>query len=125
MVGRVWPRHRHRGRPLNSVVRQPMIDWKRLLESKENAVAFEPKDMVRELEAYGEGDVAAKLKQLGPKDIHRIGVRAHEIYSDFDGERGPMLDTAICLAIVEHIEGKPRPLKRKKRVYPKTSKAKK
>jgi len=24
MVGRVWPRHRHRGRPLNSVVRRPM-----------------------------------------------------------------------------------------------------
>ena len=26
MVGRVWPRHRHRGRPLNSVVRQHMSD---------------------------------------------------------------------------------------------------
>jgi len=96
-----------------------MIDWQHLLNSIESAVAFEPKDMVRELIAYGEPEAAAKVMDLDTAAIQQIGVRAHQIYSDFSGQRGPMLDTAICLAIVEHLEGKPRPLNRQRRQYPK------
>ncbi len=31
MVGRVWPRHRHRGRPLNSIVRGQYVEDRELL----------------------------------------------------------------------------------------------
>jgi hypothetical protein len=73
---------------------------------------------VPELIAYGEPEAASKLQMLDATELQAIGRRAHAIWSTFSGEHGPMLDKAICLAIVEHIEGRPRELKRKRRQYP-------
>ena len=56
---------------------------------------------------------------LDDAGVAKIGLLAHKHYSAFSGESGPMLDTAICLAVVEHLEGNARPLARKRRVYPK------
>jgi hypothetical protein len=85
----------------------------------ESAVVFEPHKLVRELNAYGEPEAANKITQLETKELLAIGRRAHAIWSTFSGEHGPMLDKAICLAIVEYIEGSPRELRRKRRQYPK------
>jgi hypothetical protein len=71
--------------------------------------------MAGELVAYGEIEAAEKLLHMDTKTILKIGLRAHEQFS----EGNLILDKAICLAIVEHIEGKSRELKRKKRSYPK------
>jgi hypothetical protein len=93
---------------------------KRTLDAEAgNTVAFNPEKIVPELIAYGEPEAAAKLVQLSAQELQVIGRRAHELWSDFTGERGPMLDKAICLAVVERVEGQPRDLKRKRRQYPK------
>ena len=84
-------------------------------------VVFDPKNLVKELIAYGEPEAATKLMLLDTQALQAIGRRADAIWSDFSGERGPTLDKALCLAIVEHIEGKRRELKRKRRVYPRTA----
>lgn len=59
-------------------------------------------------------DPASKLPQLEATDLEAIGRRAYTIWSDTSGQHRPRLDKAICLAIVEHIEGKPRELKRRR-----------
>jgi hypothetical protein len=84
-----------------------------------SAVVFEPESIVRELITYGEPEAAEKLTSLDPASLQAIGRRAYEISNDFVGGRGPMIVTAICEAVVEQIEGKRRPLKHKKRRYPK------
>jgi hypothetical protein len=76
--------------------------------------------MLRELMAYGELEAAATLSQLDAEAIAAIGVLASRHYSAPDN---PMLDTAICRAVVEFIEGTARPLRRKRRVYPKPRKS--
>jgi hypothetical protein len=85
----------------------------------EPIVVFEPDKLSHELVAYGEPEAAEKLICLGPDELRAIGRRAHHIWTGFSGESGPMLDKAICLAVVEHLEGKPRDLKRRRRQYPK------
>jgi len=92
------------------------------LGSGKPTVVFSPADMVKELVAYGEPEAAERLMQLSPDEIEQIGELAHKHYSTFSGESGPMLDTAICLGIIEHLEGKPRALRRKRRVNPKVAK---
>lgn len=52
-------------------------------------------------------------------NLGMIGRSAYEISGEFEGDRAPMLVTAICLAVVECVEGKRRPLRRKRRRYPK------
>lgn len=84
-----------------------------------STVAFDPVDMVKELRAYGEVDAADQIVKLNPEAIRTIGALAHKHYS---ASTSPMLDTAICLGIVEFLEGKTRPLKRKRRVYAKGEK---
>lgn len=85
----------------------------------EPAVLFDRNDIARELVAYGEIRAAETLLQLDEADIAKIGALAHRHYSAFAGETGPMLDTALCRAVVEHLEGRARPLARLRRVYPK------
>jgi hypothetical protein len=82
---------------------------------QQSLVRFEPKSLVRELIAYGEPEAAEKLMTLEPAAIEAIGIRAHQLWSEI------MLDKAICLAIVEYVEGAPRPLRRKRRTYAKPS----
>ena len=78
----------------------------------QSKVTFDPKTLVRELIAYGEPEAAATLPTLSSDAIEAIGVRAYSLWV------GMMLDKAICLAVVEYIEGAPRPLRRKRRQYP-------
>ncbi|MCL2340693.1 MAG: hypothetical protein FWC49_03195 [Proteobacteria bacterium] len=101
-----------------------MLDAAKLLIRKDGSqidldrppIGFDPRDLIRELLAYGEIEAADKLLQLDRKAIVAIGVLAMRYYSAPDR---PILDKAICLGIVEFLEEKPRPLKRKRRVYPK------
>lgn len=87
-------------------------------EAPSSTIVFSPTDMIRELEAYGETEAAEKLIGLSDSQIREIGLLAHAHYSRADDGRGPVLDTAICLGVIEFLEGSPRPLRRKRRVYP-------
>ena len=93
-----------------------MLDPKAIIPGARSTVTFKPDRMVRELVAYGEPEAAATLTQLDAEAVAAIGVLASRHYSAPDN---PMLDTAICRAVVEFIEGTARPLRRRRRVYPK------
>lgn len=80
-----------------------------------NGVAFDPPRLSVELEAFGEVD-AAKLLLTMSADAHaKISELAwHKmVYESLTS------DKAISLAAVEVFEGKPRELRRKRRLYPK------
>ena len=93
-----------------------MLDAKAVIAGARSTVNFNPRDLVRELEAFGETDAAAALMQLDAQAIQAIGVLASRHYSAPDT---PFLDKAICLGIVEFLEGQARPLSRSRRRYPK------
>ncbi|WP_148268063.1 hypothetical protein [Pseudoxanthomonas spadix] len=93
-----------------------MLDPAKVLAGARSRVHFNPHDLVRELMAYGESDAAEKLLLLDEQAIAAVGVLASRHYS---GPDNPILDKAICLGIVEFLEGQGRPLKRNRRVYPK------
>jgi hypothetical protein len=97
-----------------------MLDAAKVLADARSTVNFNPRDLVRELVAYGETDAADKLPHLSEQAIAAIGVLASRHYSTPDR---PILDKAICLGIVEFLEEQARPLKRKRRLYPKTGRA--
>jgi hypothetical protein len=84
-----------------------------------SSVIFEPQNIAKELVAYGEPEAADRLLSLTSESLQVIGRKAHEIWNEIEGEHGPMLVTAICLAVVEHVEGNRRALRRKRRRYPK------
>lgn len=83
----------------------------------ESKVTFRPIDIAPQLVAYGESEAAEKLMQLDESSLHKIGVIA------FDNYLVPktILYKAVCLAVIEHLEGTKRELRRKKRVFPKAS----
>lgn len=89
-----------------------MLDPEGILRGARSTVNFDPRDMIRELVAYGEGGAAEKLLLLDQRAIAAIGVLASRHYS---APESPILDKAICLGIVEFLEGRSRPLKRKRR----------
>jgi len=91
------------------------------LDAPISSILFEPQSIVKELIAYGEPEAANRLLLLTSESLQVIGRRAHEISCEFEGGHGPMIVTAICLAVVEHVEGKRRPLRRKRRRYPKAT----
>ena len=97
-----------------------MLDPERILAGARSTVNFNPRDLVRELVAYGETNAADKLLQLDQQAIAAIGVLASRHYSAPDR---PILDKAICLGIVEFLEEQTRPLKRKRRLYPRAGSA--
>ena len=97
-----------------------MLDPERILEGARCFVTFDPRDLVRELVAYGEPEAAELLPHLNEQAIAAIGVLASRHSS---GPENPILDKAICLGIVEFLEGQPRPLRRKRRLYPKRANA--
>ena len=92
-----------------------MMNPKEILDGARTFVTFDPRDMVRELRAYGEDEAAERIRFLDAESIRAIGVLASR-QKILDN---PMLDTKICLGVVEFLEGKPRPLRRKRRFYPK------
>jgi hypothetical protein len=93
-----------------------MLDPELVLAGARSTVNFKPHDLVRELLAYGESEAAEKLLQLNDRQIAAIGVLASAHYSAWDR---PVLDKAICLGVVEFLEGAARPLRRKRRCYAK------
>jgi hypothetical protein len=93
-----------------------MLDPEKVLSGARSSVTFDPRDLVRELVAYGESDAANQLLRLDQQAIAAIGVLASRHYSAPDS---PILDKAICLGIVEFLEEQARPLRRRRRVYPK------
>jgi hypothetical protein len=97
-----------------------MLDAAKLLIGARSTVHFNPSSLVRELIAYGETEAAERLMQLDHQGIAAIGVLASKHYSAPDN---PILDKAICLGVVEFLEEQARPLKRKRRLYPRASEA--
>ena len=93
-----------------------MLDPAKIISGARSTVHFDPRDLVRELLAYGETGAAETLLILDQQAIAAIGVLASRHYSAPDN---PILDKAICLGIVEFLEEQARPLKRKRRLYPK------
>ena len=91
-----------------------MLDPVQILAGARSTVNFDPRDLVRELIAFGELDAAERLPQLDAQSIAAIGVLASRHYS---AEDRPFLDKAICRGIVEFLEGRARPLRRAKRKY--------
>jgi hypothetical protein len=91
-----------------------MLDPSEILAGARSTVNFEPRDLVRELEAFGESEAAEKLMRLDARSIAAIGVLASRHYSAPDR---PSLDKAICRGIVEFLEGRARPLRRTRRRY--------
>ena len=41
-MGRVWPRHEQRGRPLNAIVRRLVVEMARVVSSAMTAVGYDP-----------------------------------------------------------------------------------
>lgn len=69
-------------------------------------------DLAANLVAYGEADASGKiqgLSEMGFERVCKIGFK-HAL-------AGVHLDMASCLAAIEVIEGQPRPLRRKRRVW--------
>ena len=97
-----------------------MLDPEKIIAGARSRVHFNPRDLVRELRAYGEADAADKLLLLDQQAIAAVGVLASRHYS---GPENPILDKAICMGVVEFLEGQARPLKRKRRVYQKAGAA--
>ena len=93
-----------------------MLDPAKILANSRSTIHFNPRDLVRELMAYGETEAARQLLLLDQQAIAAVGVLASRHYS---GPNNPILDKAICLGIVEFLEEKARPLKHKRRLYPK------
>lgn len=100
----------------------PDAFMERMLRDRPQTVIFDRQEVAKALIAYGELDAARKVSRLSLKALKEIGCGAHQIWSDFSGARGPNLDNALCRAVVEYIEGAPRPLKRKRRVFQKAKK---
>ena len=74
---------------------------------------YTPRDnLVQDLVAYGEEEAAAQLMNLTKEDYDRLGHIAFEHACP-----GMLLAKASALAAIEIIEGKPRELKRKRRVF--------
>ena len=75
--------------------------------------------LARELWRFGEPDLAEQALHLNPVDVGDVGARAGELY--LTGEQtvlwpnGPS-DRALPLAVVERLEGQPRPCVRSRRL---------
>ncbi len=73
----------------------------------------------RDLRAYGEDAVAARISSISDEDFARIGERAfaYACMPTAKKSGGMLLARALALAAIEIIEGAPRELHRKRRVY--------
>lgn len=76
-------------------------------------VSFELAPLANELVAYGEPETAEWLLRIDPETHAKVSVMAGRHLN------GNIIDKAICLAAVEVLEGVARPLRRKRRLYPK------
>lgn len=85
-----------------------------LMDRGVGGVSFNPRDLAPQLVAYGEPEAAEMLLDMSPDTHAQISVLASRLLSS-----NLTIDKAICLAAVEVFEGRSRPLRRKRRVYPK------
>ncbi len=85
-----------------------------LMEKGVGGVSFDPSDLAPQLIAYGEPEAAEALLTMTPETHQQVSVLAGRLLSD-----NLTIDKAICIAAVHVFEGKARPLRRKRRVYPK------
>jgi hypothetical protein len=68
--------------------------------------------IVQDLEDYGEDEVAAQAPDLLLKDWNRFDtIATKHMYT------GMLISKALALAAVEIVEGEPRELKRKRRIF--------
>ncbi|MCA9623171.1 MAG: hypothetical protein KC731_29330 [Myxococcales bacterium] len=72
------------------------------------------KKLVEDLKTYGEDQVATKIRGLSKRDYERLSEIAftHAL-------TGMLVAKALALAAVEVVEGAPRDLARKRRIFPK------
>jgi len=77
--------------------------------------------VARQLEAYGEDQLAPRVFDLSEAAWQKLGERAldYACQPDTPSGAGMLIDKALCMAAVEVLEGTRRPLRRKRRVYPK------
>ena len=92
-----------------------MTNLLELMEKGVGGIAFEAAPLARELLAFGEPEAAAAMLTMSPETHLQISVAAGRLLG-----QNLTIDKAICLAAVGVFEGKPRELRRKRRVYPKT-----
>jgi hypothetical protein len=91
-----------------------MTNLRDLMDRGTGGVSFDPADLAPELVAYGEPEAAEFLLTVSPDTHAQISVIAGHLLSD-----KITIDKAICLAAIEVLEGRARPLRRKRRVYAK------
>ena len=75
-----------------------------------------PEVLIADLQSYGEDEVAAQVHSLSKGQIERLGQIAFT-----HACTGMLLAKALSLAAVEVVEGAPRELKRKRRVFKRAS----
>ena len=91
-----------------------MLDPEQIIPGARSTVTFVPTKLARELLAYGEPEAAEQLPHLSARQVSAIGVLAARQLS---GPENLVIDKAICLGVVEFLEGKARPLRRNRRFY--------
>lgn len=99
-----------------------MLDPEQIIPGARSTVTFEPTKLERELLAYGEPEAAAQLPNLSARQVSAVGVLAARHLS---GPENLIIDKAICLGVVEFLEGKARPLRRNRRFYARLKDARK
>ena len=90
------------------------------------AVVTSPEMLAIDLRTYGEDDAAGQIEKLSESELEQIFERAdHYLYGPKYSTRSgasPYPAWALSMAAVEFIEGRPRPLRRKRRklrgIYP-------
>jgi len=94
-----------------------MTNLNDLVDRNISGISFDLCPLNDELIAYGEGDVAEWLINIDADTHARVSETAQEVLV----AENCTIDKAICLAAVAVCEGAPRPLKRKRRVFPRKS----
>jgi hypothetical protein len=84
-------------------------------------IAIPPVSIARELWRYGEPELALRAAQLTPAEAADIGEHAGTLHLSGEAKRlwpgGPTGTTpSVMLAAIEHIEGRPRPCRRTRRL---------
>ena len=85
-----------------------------LMRHSKAGINFEPEALCSDLVAYGEPDAATAIETMPLDQLFLIKELALKRLSG-----GGLISRAICLAAIEVLEGAPRPLRRKRRVYAK------
>jgi hypothetical protein len=80
-------------------------------------VVTSPSSLAEDLRAYGEDEVAERVRRFTPVELARVSRLAsgYALRTVGKNERGMLLAMALAMAAVEVAEGSPRPLKRNRR----------